>query len=135
MAARGFHNHWLVAGATVALATAGCDDHGPTRPCTLVDCEVNGLTVRVEGTLPTVYMVTVSSPNEEARSRVCWTPAHCVGGAVHFAGYSPAEVSITVEWEDGTATATAEPTYQVFRPNGPDCEPVCRTATITVQLT
>jgi hypothetical protein len=50
-------------------------------------------------------------------------------GGVEFATAAPAKVDVIVS-KDGRRIggATFEPTYQTSKPNGPNCEPTCRTA-------
>jgi hypothetical protein len=50
-------------------------------------------------------------------------------GGVQFVAEGPAQVSVRVRHDD-TELGTAEyaPQYTESRPNGPDCEPVCRQA-------
>lgn len=64
-----------------------------------------------------------------ATSAGCALPAdqHAIAGVV-FAG-NPASVEVTVTSELGQiGTLALTPSYVTTRPNGGDCEPVCRTA-------
>jgi hypothetical protein len=47
---------------------------------------------------------------------------------------TPESVEITVNAQDGSwsGSASLSPTYQTHQPNGPDCEPTCRVASVTI---
>jgi hypothetical protein len=115
--------------ATVALL-AGCS--GITGLCTLVGCD-SGLGV-VFTQAPTVpYRVEVFS-REDAPHYVfdCANPSQC--DDARFIDYTPALVTIRVTTAAGTREQTVRPEYDIDRPNGPNCEPTCKWATVTVAL-
>jgi len=48
---------------------------------------------------------------------------------------NPESVAITVVAQDAdwTGSIDADPDYEVIQPNGPNCSPTCRIATLTIQ--
>jgi hypothetical protein len=54
---------------------------------------------------------------------------------VGFHGFTPEEVTLTVTGDEQARSVTLDPTYEDFRPNGPDCPPICRQARAEVDLT
>ena len=63
----------------------------------------------------------------------CANAAQC-GTWAMFTDYTPEAVTIRVTTSAGTREQTAQPTYSVSRPNGPNCGPECRQAQVTVAL-
>lgn len=61
-------------------------------------------------------------------------PAEHGFGEMHIDGH-PARVEVAVEFAGKTAvTYASEPVFQTVRPNGPECEPTCRHAAITMKI-
>jgi len=117
-----------LAAACVALF-AGCS--GITGICTLVDCD-SGLFVQLAQTPTGPYRIEVFS-GEDTPDHVfdCENPSLCYP---KFIDYTPELVKIRVTTSAGTREQTAKPKYSVWRPNGPHCEPACKSATVTVAL-
>jgi hypothetical protein len=117
--------------AAVVLATTGSGEcAGPFGvDCTTIGCS-DGLSVRITGQLPAPATVRVTA-GEEARTFQCQTTEHC---QAFFDGWTPADVSIQVDWGTGSRTATATPDYEPVYPNGPRCDPVCRQASVQVSV-
>ncbi len=110
------------------------------KTCTLQGC---GYTLRVQftGQVPDDYFVEAVVLNGRTLT------AHCVNGALaegtYYDGspvYAPTEVwipnfqpealTVTLRWEGHRVSHTFHPTYQIFYPNGPECEPACPTGTV-----
>ena len=74
-----------------------------------------------------------SSPSGPHYVYDCASAAQC-GTSAMFTDYTPEAVTIRVTTSAGTREQTAQPTYSVSRPNGPNCGPECRQAQVTVAL-
>jgi hypothetical protein len=114
----------------VAAFGSGCGGVGPSA-CTLIGC--TGLVVEVTGAPGlTPVTVVVTAPDGSTRS------ATCTGATgtcpVSFFDFTPASVTIRVLTGTQTTEVTRQPTYEVSRPNGPECPPECRNARVTVVL-
>jgi len=122
-----------VAGALVALL-AGCT--GITDgACTLLACE-NGLAVELASAPDGAYTVevfTAASQNGPHYIFQCVDPATC-GTSAFFAEFTPVNVVVRVTTGGRTHEETVTPAYQQVRPNGPNCGPECKQATVTVAL-
>ena len=118
-------------GFLAASGLTSCDDV-IGHECTLIGC-LNGLHVEIQGLPDTHYEVVVSEPDGESRvgscvaspSGSCW---------VWFDDFYPSEVTINVTGADQTVSVTLQPAYQESQPNGPDCGPTCREATIEIDF-
>jgi hypothetical protein len=107
-----------------------------------VDVTSDGVSGSCEVTLPLAPCETPSSTCTGQRSwslgeSGCALPTsqHSLSG-ISFSGTTPAKVDVTVS-RDGRQLASQSftPSYTTSQPNGPDCEPTCRTAaTATLQL-
>jgi hypothetical protein len=108
----------------------------------LIDVTADGVSSSCESTLPFPPCGELPSTCIGQRSWIlgasgCALPAsqHSISG-ISFSNSPPATVEVTVS-RDGRqlASQTFTPTYVSSRPNGPDCEPTCRTApTATLAL-
>lgn len=132
-------HHFVAAAATAATAVllaAACS--GPFDPsgsvCTGIGCD-SGLTVRLEGTPPAgpVRVELLTSDGGARYVYDCPEPGRCAAGAF-FPGFTGDYVRVRVTTASGAVTREARPAYTETRPNGPDCPPACRTATVTVPL-
>jgi hypothetical protein len=126
----------LAAALGAALAAAGCSGSsapGGARMCTEIGCS-NGLLVRLAGTPAGPVRVEILGDGGAARHVYeCGKPVECADG-VFFAELASGDVRVRVTSAAGTLTHAARPAYVLTRPNGPDCPPVCRQATLTVPL-
>jgi len=111
------------------LALLGCSDLSG-RHCTLVACS-NGISVRVEGL--SEADISVTSATGETRGSTCppFEPSICVA---HFPDFTPEEATIRVEAGERQLSVTTNPAYDVLQPNGPECDPTCLQATVTISL-
>lgn len=123
----------LVAVAAVVLMPPS--NIGPGQTCTLIGC-ADGLTVTLEGSVPEAYTVSATWDGGE-QTFVCDSNAPqfgCFADGVRIDGATPDRLTITVTWEGGSKTEEVQPTYEVTRPNGPNCEPECRQGAVTISL-
>ena len=109
----------------------GCSELYPVT-CTEIGC-AGGLTV-LFATTPQgdVHVEALAEGETTPRTFDC-TGSGCSAGA-RFLNFSPAHVVVTVTTDAGSQQFDLRPQYQTSRPNGPRCEPVCRSAQITVTL-
>ena len=119
----------FLSSAAVALL-AGCTGIFDGT-CTLIGCD-SGLSVQLAQVPAGAYRIEVFSGSGGAHYVFeCANAAQC-GTAAFFADYTPASVTIRVTTAAGTREQTAQPAYSTNRPNGPDCEPTCTQAAVTV---
>ncbi len=105
------------------------------KTCTLQGCGYV-LAVQLKGQVPGDYFI--EAAGEDGKTLT----AHCVNGAlaegtyydgspvcapteVWFPNFQPKELNVTLRWEEHRISRAFEPTYQIFYPNGPECEPAC----------
>jgi hypothetical protein len=100
---------------------------GPTM-CTQIGCS-DGLNVELDGFDEELEVELTAG--EETRTVTCLPPGPCR----HFIpDFTPAEVTATALFGDREKERVFEPEYREERPNGPDCPPVCRQASIRWKL-
>lgn len=121
----------LIAGALLCLA--GCTSNAePQQICTLIGCE-NGLAVEVNHSLQQSFTVNVRVANQTVHTFRCDPGQQC---RAFVANQTPDEVTVSVDAGGGQppASRTYRPEYRMNRPNGPDCPPECKQATVTLTL-
>ena len=112
------------------------------RTCTAIGC---GFTLRIEirGNMPSDFVLTASDSTGESANVHCMNgttindsqaapgkTAICEQSGVSFLDFAPQQGTITLKWEGGEVAQSFQANYKTFRPNGPQCEPECRTATV-----
>lgn len=122
---------------TTVTALAGCSVFDPGDDvCTLVGCQ-NGLRVEFSARPAGPFRVEVSTPGATPGGPTfvldCPDPTRCGAGA-YFPDFTPTHVTVRVTTPAGVVTRDFTPTYRTHTPNGEDCEPTCREATVRVQL-
>lgn len=96
--------------------------------CTQIACS-DGLNVELDGFGEEVELELTAG--DDTRTVTCLPPGPCR----HFIpDFAPAEVTATAFLGDREEERTFEPEYREERPNGPDCPPVCRQASIRWKL-
>lgn len=96
--------------------------------CTQIGCN-DGLNVELDGFDDELELELTA--DGETRTVTCLPPGPCR----HFIPeFTPAEVTATAFLGDREEERTFEPEYREERPNGPDCPPVCRQASIRWKL-
>ena len=133
-----------------ALGLAGCT-LGQTPPgdrmCTLIGCGPSLEIVLVGDYVPTDFSMNLASPSGSLVNVRCtegtarfdppeaarWSPA-CPAGGVSLQDFTPEQLSVSLEWSEGEVTQDFNPVYFESRPNGPACEPVCRTARVELRV-
>ena len=119
---------WVVAGV-LALGAAACGG-GDENVCTEIGC-ASGVNVQVTSTSTRLLSVTVASAEGTLSEFRCDTEQNCL---TFIPDVTPAEITVTVRTSGGTITRTIQPNYIANRPNGPNCPPECRQASVTLQL-
>ncbi|MCJ7435221.1 MAG: hypothetical protein MUO77_17205 [Anaerolineales bacterium] len=137
----------------VSLIIFGCLALSATQPAPTIDqtCTAAGcgfsLQVELVGEMPSDFVLTAAASTGETVS------VHCLNGmtlydvqtmtgksptcsqtGVSFLNFAPEQVMITVRWGDLEVSQSFQPAYQVFFPNGPTCEPECRSARVDFDL-
>jgi len=141
---------WVLGLAGAGTILAGCTlgQRPPSEQvCTLIGCGPSLEVALVGEHVPTDFSVTVDSPSGEFVNVLCtegnarfdppeaarWTPA-CPAGGVTFQGFTPAQIKVSVRWSEAQVAQDFEPVYSEGRPNGPHCEPTCRSARVLVRI-
>jgi hypothetical protein len=94
--------------------------------CTLVGCN-NGLLVNVGSAPASPFRVEAYVYSYARYGQTCsGTPCH-----VFFPEFTPEFVRIDLIAGADTVSRQFYPTYVLNRPNGPNCDPECREATVT----
>ncbi len=125
--------HLLAPVTLLLLATTFCNDATHPKVCTEIGCE-SGVEVLVFPQPAGSFRVEVfplGSPASYVRD--CETAADC--NQIFFADFTPDYVNVRVTTTTDTVFLEAvRLDYAEFQPNGPGCPPVCRTASVTVEL-
>ena len=115
------------------LMVAGCAlwSKPPVRACTKVGCS-SGLAVEVTNSLQQAVTVNVRSGNQIIHTFRCEPGQPCRS---FIENQTPERVVVSVQYSGGPVSKEFTPVYQMNRPNGPDCPPDCRQATVTLTVT
>jgi hypothetical protein len=114
---------------------AGCSlVDGPETVCTLIGCE-SGLHVRLE-TLPAgpVKIEVFGQSGDAAPAYTYDCTRSACDQTVFFPGMILEQGSVRVTSSAGIRSTAIRPFYNSHRPNGPNCPPDCRQATVTVPI-
>jgi hypothetical protein len=122
----------VLAGFLTATAGLSACDTGTGPACTLIGCS-DGLAVAIRGLVGREYDVEVTDPDGETLSGTCVIHPE-VACRIQFEGFAPERVIVRVAGGTQEVSVTLEPAYEIFQPNGPDCEPTCRQSTIVIDL-
>lgn len=112
--------------ACLVLLLSSCgSEYG--RVCTQIGCD-SGLAVTLASPPATPFLVEAFVfPGGSRQAKTCnATPCN-----VFFQNFTPATVRIDVIAGTDTVTRDFTPAYALSRPNGPQCDPECRNATVT----
>jgi hypothetical protein len=118
----------------------------PRQACTLIGCS-DSLTLEFSHPLPQSYTIQLSTTGGESVQVSCPSgsvsgqastggniTARCQAGSLALEGFTPQQVTILVTWQSGSYKQDANPSYQTVQPNGPNCPPTCRQATMPLSL-
>lgn len=115
------------------VAAAACSGLGPDGDCTLIGCS-SGLEVQLPSVPAGPYRVEAFVREGGSRYVLeCPGAAEC-GGRAFFADFTPEAVQVRGTTPAGLVTQSFRPSYTAHRPNGADCPPVCRTATVQMPV-
>jgi hypothetical protein len=107
------------------------------QSCTLIGCS-SGLNLNLTGKVPNTFELELIPSIGEKRLVQC--PAGgsgtiCLGEkAILIQNFTPEEVAITVSYDGKKVTQNFVPSYSDSRPNGPNCEPACKQAQLTINI-
>ena len=129
--------HRLALVIATGLAAAGCSVFDPGDDvCTLAGCQ-SGLGVELSARPTGPFRVEVTVPGATSGGPTyvydCPDAARCVPGAF-FPDFAPTHVTVRVTTTAGVVTRSFTPTYRTHSPNGEDCEPTCREATVRMEI-
>lgn len=117
----------IAAGALALAGLTACSDATGVA-CTQIGC-LDGLRVHVAGPPGSEFAVEVSAAGGEARTGTCTVQRD---QCVVFFETTAEEMTLRIVGPDGELTRTVKPVYEISRPNGPRCPPICRNATIVI---
>jgi len=138
---------WILFGCLILPRNSGSTPPAGGQSCTAMGC---GFTLQIElvGSVPSEFILSAAASNGEIVSVHCRDGAvvydaettanrslTCGGNQVAFLDFSPVDVTISVESSLGKVSKDFHPDYKTFRPNGPNCEPECRSARIEFLVT
>lgn len=121
----------LAAAAALPACLAG-------QECTEIGCSPFGLTLQVVDASQRAISAFDATVTIDGVDYACGGSAgtlQCFGNTVGVNG-APASVRVVVTEKDGARRfeETLEPEYEVSYPNGPECSPECRQATVKAVL-
>ncbi|MEJ2748436.1 MAG: hypothetical protein P8183_11100 [Anaerolineae bacterium] len=106
------------------------------KSCTLLGCQ-DRLTIGLTGDRPETFSIDIvyEAGGESMQvSRLCengrWAANDQPCTEIQLEA-APDVVTVNAHWSGNSTSQVYEPDYEPFRPNGPDCEPVCQVSTIT----
>lgn len=121
----------------MGLVLSACQDLPQPKACSLIGCE-SGLTLTFEAAAPERFRFSLSASDGETRQGECPAinaqDAVCLGDRVLIPRFTPTQLDLSLSVGEQTSTQSFEPEYKNSRPNGPDCEPECKQATLRVKL-
>jgi hypothetical protein len=120
---------WILPAALLLPACTQSGTQGE-QVCTLVGCE-SGLEVAVQPAPSGAYSVEVEAAGQATRTVQCTAGSPC---ALFFRDFTPERATVRVIVAGDTTTAAVAPEYRTLQPNGPQCPPTCRRASVTVDL-
>lgn len=118
----------------VVLLGVACDSASTQGACTQIGC-LNGIRMEIEGEIPvgTRFTLTPTDPGGVARSITCDAESPCQS-VIQVEDFTPESFTVSATGPDLDYEQTFAPDYETLQPNGPDCPPTCRVATIVVDL-
>ena len=119
--------------ALTAVVTSACSESDPLyRLCTEIGCS-SGLHITFDAAPPPGTIVQ-AEPSGGLPWRVeCGVQVSCDNG-VFFPDFMPDYVRVRITTPAGEILHEVRPEYEAVMPNGADCPPTCRTATVEVEL-
>jgi len=113
--------------AGVMLLSAAC----ATEPCTLIGCD-GGLYINLPGDVPEAVRLEIALSDGSRREVFCEAVLDC--SWFFFRGVTATSVVVRITvGSNAPLIVTQELVYYPWRPNGPDCEPVCPSAQVNVK--
>lgn len=123
----------IVVACGIGSMTAGCDmEPLGTQVCTQAGCS-DGLLVSFDAPAPDGTIVEVRDERGARRTLECGVDWNC-DTDVFFEDFRPRRVTVRVSTPGGQAAEVFVPVYGAVRPNGPDCEPTCLQAEVSMAL-
>ena len=110
------------------VLTTALGSCGMTEDCTLIGC-TGGITIVLEPNLSGPYRVEAySAPGVARYTYECASATPC--SPIFLPDFTPYRFFVHVTRADSTTRYEVLPRYTEFRPNGAQCDPICRNATV-----
>jgi hypothetical protein len=121
----------------VLLAVAGgalssCDGLF-SNECTLRGCDSH-LVLGMAGELDPEFTLSLTLPDGTTETVHCSASQPCRVFYFPYPGVTSRGIAVEYRAANFEQRRTLHPEYKLFQPNGPRCEPTCRTATIVFQV-
>ncbi len=125
----------------------------PTIEATAENCEkipstmcVPGIEINLSGRKLSAYEVTMSYPGAEETTFSCpqqallvsfgenMAPVMCNEYQIFFMSVGLPEMTISINWDEGSLTQTVFPEFEIVTPQGISCEPHCSIGTTEIKI-
>ncbi|MCC6242749.1 MAG: hypothetical protein IT353_07895 [Gemmatimonadaceae bacterium] len=117
--------------ATILLTSCNAEPGADGQICTLIGC-ADGLVVDV-GTPPLgPWTIEATPAGQPARTFACAAGSQC--SFVRFEGIMQTPITFKVTVGAQMRTEVLSPVTTTSRPNGPKCDPECRTQRVTLSV-
>jgi hypothetical protein len=121
------------------LALGACSQSLPEgKYCTLIGCQ-SGLFVSFKADAPATFKLKLTAKDGKVVEGSCpsngSTAFQCFPNSVSTPEFTPEQLSLELTVGEQMLVKSFTPAYKNNQPNGPDCEPTCKQATIELDLT
>lgn len=129
----------------IALVAVILTKFPPKHVCTQIACS-DSLTLNFSHNLDYPYTADLIGNNGEATRVTCDTTGNvstssgglvtavCQANALTINQFTPRQVTIKITWSSDSYTTITRPEYDIYEPNGPDCQPTCYQAIVELTL-
>jgi hypothetical protein len=121
----------LMLAACAAACARNTEQDAEPQVCTRIGCS-DGVTVEVTGNRTAHVAVEVVAGGVVVDTFDCEASDATCRSMIE--GLSEGRITVTIRSGDQSNQRTYEPEFRNVRPNGPDCPPVCRQATVSIAV-
>jgi hypothetical protein len=118
--------------SSAVFAIASCAP-GASTECTMIGCDDGWNVELIGGTLPATYTVQVRVDGQIVAAVEC-SPTNPCARTMFLPGVTAEQAELEISGADLNLQWEVTPTYQTVQPNGANCPPICRQASVQVQL-
>jgi len=122
----------ILAVAAVTSGGTGCGNPFGATACFEIGCD-SGIRLTFDAPPPAGTIIELDSSSGFPWRLECGVDWNCDFDPF-FYGFTPEHVTVRVVTSTGEVTASVRPKYLKFQPNGEDCPPTCRVASIMIEL-